>query len=86
MKNRLAAMHDCPVLIVRALTAVLTARPKSALGITMNGSLPPSSSTALLDFARSNAAHSAAGPLAACKRDSLDSRIDNYFLSLLGFD
>ena len=46
--NRLAAMHDWPLLIVRALTAVRTAASRSALGITMNGSLPPSSSTLFL--------------------------------------
>ena len=45
MKSRFAAMHDCPVLMVRALTAVVRALWKSALGITMNASLPPSSST-----------------------------------------
>ena len=48
--KRLAAMHDWPLLIVRALTAVRTAASRSALGITMNGSLPPSSSTRLLDL------------------------------------
>ena len=46
--NRLAAMHDCPLLIVRAFTAVFTAASRSALGMTMNGSLPPSSSTVFL--------------------------------------
>jgi hypothetical protein len=43
--KRLAAMHDCPLLIARAFTATSVARATSALGITMNGSLPPSSST-----------------------------------------
>ena len=38
-------MHDCPVLMVRALTAVLSALSKFALGITIKASLPPSSST-----------------------------------------
>ncbi len=43
--KRLAAMHDWPLLIVRDFTAVATARCRSADGMTMNGSLPPSSST-----------------------------------------
>ena len=46
--KRLAAMHDCPEFTTRAFTAVLTAATRSALGITMNGSLPPSSSTLFL--------------------------------------
>ncbi len=46
--KRLAAMHDWPLLIVRALTAVAAALPRSAEGSTMNGSLPPNSSTAFL--------------------------------------
>src|SRR6266436_479708 len=46
--NLFAAMHDCPVLMMRALTAVLSAFSKSALGITMKASLPPSSSTLFL--------------------------------------
>ena len=46
--KRLAAMQDWPLLIVRALTAVRTAASRSALGITTNGSLPPSSSTLFL--------------------------------------
>ena len=46
--KRLAAMHDWPLLTMRALTAVATARGRSALGSTMNGSLPPSSSTLFL--------------------------------------
>ena len=41
-------MQDWPLLIVRALTAVRTAASRSALGITTNGSLPPSSSTLFL--------------------------------------
>src|SRR5215469_8252743 len=43
--NRLAAMQDWPLFWTRAVTAVLTASSRSADGITMNGSLPPSSST-----------------------------------------
>lgn len=43
--NRLAAMQDWPLFCTRAVTAVLTASSRSAEGITMNGSLPPSSST-----------------------------------------
>ena len=46
--KRLAAMHDWPLLTMRAFTAVSTARGRSALGSTMNGSLPPSSSTVFL--------------------------------------
>ena len=46
--NRFAAIQDWPVLIVRAFTAVLSARSKSALGMTMKASLPPSSSTLFL--------------------------------------
>ncbi len=46
--KRLAAMQDCPLLIVRAFTAVDAAASRSALGITMKGSLPPSSSTTFL--------------------------------------
>jgi hypothetical protein len=46
--KRFAAMHDWPLLMVRAFTAVRAAAVISALGITMNGSLPPSSSTVFL--------------------------------------
>lgn len=46
--KRLAAIQDCPLLMVRAFTAVEMASSKSALGITTNGSLPPSSSTVFL--------------------------------------
>ena len=46
--KRLAAMHDWPLLTMRAFTAVSMAARMSALGITMNGSLPPSSSTVFL--------------------------------------
>ena len=46
--KRLAAMQDWPLLTIRALTAVATARGRSAEGMTMNGSLPPSSSTVFL--------------------------------------
>jgi hypothetical protein len=46
--NRFAAMHDWPVLIIRARTAVSSAVLKSALGITIKASLPPSSSTLFL--------------------------------------
>ena len=48
MMNRLAAMHDWPLLMMRAFTAVATAVGRSALGKTMNASLPPSSSTLFL--------------------------------------
>ena len=46
--KRLAAIQDCPLLIVRALAAIAAALSRSALGITINGSLPPSSSTVFL--------------------------------------
>ena len=39
MMKRLAAMHDCPVLMTRARTAVLTASSIFALDMMMNGSL-----------------------------------------------
>jgi hypothetical protein len=48
--NLLAAMHDWPLLIILAVTAVDTASSRSALGITMKGSLPPSSMTDFLRF------------------------------------
>ena len=46
--KRLAEMQDCPLLKTRAFTAVATAASRLALGITMNGSLPPNSSTTFL--------------------------------------
>ena len=46
--NRFAAMHDCPLLTIRARMAVFTAASMSAEGMTINGSLPPSSSTLFL--------------------------------------
>ena len=46
--NLFAAIQDCPLLSIRAVTAVVTAASKSALGMTMNGSLPPNSSTVFL--------------------------------------
>ncbi len=54
--NRLAAMHDWPLFTTRACTAVATARSRSALGITMKGSLPPSSRTAFFRFRPASAA------------------------------
>src|SRR5271156_1526777 len=44
--NRFAAIQDWPLFCTRAVTAVLTASSRSTDGITMNGSLPPSSITA----------------------------------------
>src|SRR3712207_1694070 len=44
-KNRLAAMQLCPLFWLRAVTATSAALSRSAEGMTMNGSLPPSSST-----------------------------------------
>ena len=46
--KRLAAMQDCPLLNIRAFTAVAAATSRFALGITIKGSLPPSSSTTFL--------------------------------------
>ncbi len=46
--NRLAAMQDWPLFWTRAVTAVFTAATTSAEGITMYGSLPPSSRTVFL--------------------------------------
>ena len=46
--KRLAAMQDWPLLMTRALTAVATASSRLALGMTMKGSLPPSSRTTFL--------------------------------------
>ena len=43
-------MQDCPLFTIRALTAVETASSRFALGMTMNGSLPPSSRTTFLIF------------------------------------
>jgi len=44
-RNRLAAMQLCPLFWQRAVTATSAAFSRSADGITMNGSLPPSSRT-----------------------------------------
>ena len=46
--KRLAAMQDCPLLMARACTAVRTAARAIGVGMTMKGSLPPSSSTVFL--------------------------------------
>ena len=46
--KRLAAMQDWPLLMVRARTAVSRPRRNPRDGMTMNGSLPPSSSTVFL--------------------------------------
>ena len=46
--KRLAAMQDCPLFRQRANAPTRAAAPRSADGITMNGSLPPSSSTTFL--------------------------------------
>jgi hypothetical protein len=56
--NRLAAMHDWPLLIVRAVTATVAARSTSAVASTTNGSLPPSSSTVFLSWRPATAATS----------------------------
>lgn len=44
-KNRFAAMQPWPLFWQRAVTATSAACSRSAEGMTMNGSLPPSSST-----------------------------------------
>ena len=54
--NRLAAMQDWPVFCTRASTPTGMARSRSAEGSTMNGSLPPSSSTTFLPTAPACAA------------------------------
>jgi hypothetical protein len=46
--KRFAAMHDCPLLTMRAFTPMSTALSRSADGMTTNGSLPPSSRTDFL--------------------------------------
>jgi hypothetical protein len=85
--KRLAAMQDWPLLMVRASTAVRAARSRSALGITMNGSLPPSSSTVfLMSFAARLAGHLRARRLAAGERHRLHARIADNALHLRGAD
>ena len=69
--NRLAAMQDWPLLIVRALTAVAAAASRSALGMTMNGSLPPSSRTIFLISAPAARPTRDPGALAAGQRDGV---------------
>src|SRR5664280_1487471 len=54
--NRLAAMHAWPAFRTRACTPTDTARSTSADGSTMNGSLPPSSSTTFFPAAPARAA------------------------------
>jgi len=54
--NRLAAMHDCPLLRIRAVVATSAARCRSAEGRTRKGSLPPSSSTDFLTTSPATAA------------------------------
>ena len=61
--KRFAAMHDCPLFTMRAFTAVETASARFADGITMNGSLPPSSRTAFLIFFAAIATLAPAGSL-----------------------
>lgn len=45
---RLAQTHDCPAFWIRPVTAAWAAASRSAEGMTMNGSEPPSSSTTFL--------------------------------------
>jgi hypothetical protein len=62
------------VLIVRALTAVLKADSKSALGITINASLPPSSSTLFLISRAGRARERRSSFFAACYSYGLTRR------------
>ena len=48
--NRFALMQDWPLLSIRLDTAAATVESMSADGMTMNGSLPPSSRTLVLTF------------------------------------
>ena len=78
--NRFALMQDCPLFSVRALTAVLTAVSRSADGITMKASLPPSSRTVgLMSFPACAATAEPAGSLpvsvAAATRGSSSTRL-----------
>jgi hypothetical protein len=75
--NRFAAMHDWPLLTIRAATAVSTARSRSADGVTMNGSEPPSSSTVFLSAAR-HRGHRAARGLAAGGGYGRDPRVGDH--------
>ena len=68
MRKRLAAMQDWPLLMQRARTAASTASARSAEGMTMKGSLPPSSRT---DFLMSHPAWAAM----ARPADSLPVRV-----------
>ena len=72
--NRLAAMQDWPLLTVRAVTAVLTALSRFALGITINGSLPPSSIITFLIRFAAEIADLDAGALAPGQRRAGDAR------------
>ena len=74
------------MLIVRALTAVLNADSKSALGITMNASLPPSSSTLFL-ISRAAALATAAPAFSLPVTVTAFTRaIDDQFFHLLRLD
>jgi hypothetical protein len=60
--KRLAAMQDWPLLRLRAVTAVRAASPMLADGMTMKGSLPPSSSTTFLSALPARSATSRPAP------------------------
>ena len=66
--KRLAAMQDWPLLIVRALTAVRPRVRGPPTACTMNGSLPPSSSTGLLE--RVPGARATSAPAPRCRSAS----------------
>ena len=73
--KRLAAMHDCPELTVRPFTAARAARSTSASWSTMNGSLPPSSSTTFLRCRPAAVGHGLARAFAAGERHAGNARV-----------
>ena len=78
--NLFAAMQDCPSFWTRALTAVLTASSRSADGITMNGSLPPSSITVGLIYVTGDGGDGLTGRFAAGEGGRRDPRVTQYAL------
>ena len=84
--KRLAAMHDWPLLIVRALTAVVTASSSFAEGMTIKASLPPSSNTVFFDLFAGHARHTSARRFTACQSRRDDARIIDYLFDHLSAD
>src|SRR5579884_3497824 len=80
--KRLAAMQDCPLLMTRAFTAVATASSKSALGITMNGSLPHN----FFDSLRCPRTNFNARSFTAGEGGGHDARVGKNFVHLLRAD